>query len=367
MTLDSRAERARGYVVMAILYVHLLGTFLLSRPDPSIAPLTFIQIKLLAPHVSVFFLLAGMSAPRLGQRGLASVLSQSVMLLLLAAVSHAIGYWIGPFLHDRPDSWSAIMDGFLRPLVTGTGFSTFVAWFFIAFAFARLFAHLLQRDWRMFVVAVAGMAAIIWAGRKLGMPDNWLEWRTLPAATAFFLIGQRIPARWQVPAWLGVLSLFATLAIAWFNRPGILRDGPCLACNVQFVSQPMVGQFGSAPVFLVQELSFLLFLLWVTQPLPQIAWQRVPRLFGHNASAILLLHGWVIAALFPLLPPLFPEREQLWLFPVLLIGGVVAHAGMFLLFRPALERVLALCMVTARLIVEAPGRLVRPAKGAAKP
>lgn len=366
MTLDIRAEKARGYVLIAILYLHLLVTYVLTRGDPASAPIAFVQIKLLAPHVSVFFFLTGMGARGLGRRSLSSVLTQSLMLLLLAALSHAIGYWIGPFLHDPPVGLRATARDFLTPLVTGTGYATFVAWFFEVFALSRLIAYTFECGWRWFVPTVAILSLILWAGQRAGMPDNWLEWRNLPACTLFFLIGMRIPREWRVPHWLGALCLPATLAIAWFNRPGILHDGPCLACNIPFVSQPMVGQYGSAPIFLLQEFSFLLFLLWASQLLPDKPFNRIPRFFGLHATQLLLLHGWVIAGLFPFLRPIFPAQEHLWIFPLMLVGAAAFHAALFLITRPLLDKVLALCFALARMIVNVGTRPFAPSVQAAR-
>ena len=122
MTLDARAESARGYMLIGIFYIHLMIPFAQSRADPANAMAAFVQIKLLAPHIAVFFFLSGFGARHIGKRPFAAMASQSLMLLLLATLSHAVGYWIGPFWYDPPGSWTEAGRQFIKPIILGTGY-----------------------------------------------------------------------------------------------------------------------------------------------------------------------------------------------------------------------------------------------------
>lgn len=359
MTLDIRDETSRGYMLIGILYIHALIAFASTRADPAGATASFVQIKLLAPHVSVFFFLSGMGARNLGKRSFPSVVTQSLMLLLLASVSHAVGYWIGPFIQNPPQYWGGAVYGFAKPLVYATGYCTFIGWFFVVLAFARMLAYAFERSWVWFAGGVALFGLLVLASQTLRVPDNLYEWRNVPAATLFFLIGMRIPKSWRVPDALGAAALVTTLTLAWFNRPGLLSAGPCLDCDIMFVSQPMVGQFGSLPVFVVQEVAFLIFILWAGQLGLRLGLSRLPRYFGRHSVQLLLLHGWVMAALFPFVTPLLPQRESIWLMVAILILNPLLHAGLLRLLLPLIDRVLIFCMGAARWVMSLIDRVLR--------
>lgn len=354
MTLDPRIETARGYMLMGIFYVHLVICFAQTLSNPADAVSSFVQIKLLAPHVAVFFFLSGAGARYIGKRPFQPIAVQSLMLLILAAIMQVIGYAIGPLLHWPPATWSEVAQQMIKPILLGTGHTTFVAWFFIVLAIVRVLAWGIARGWRMGLIVTAVFTALIVLGNQAVETLNLFEWRNVPIALLFFWIGSRIPRQLNIPAWAGLSALVFTLVVTWLNRPGLLTQGPCLTCEIMYVSQPTIGQYRTAPVYIVQELLFLTFLLWATQRPTPFAFNGLARYFGRYSMQALVLHGLLLAGLLPFIMKLFPARPSALLFAVLLVGSILLHAALLRLLRPVLDRLLALCFAIARAICEPP-------------
>lgn len=317
---------ARGYLLIAVFYIHAMIGVSMHMGDQ--AWYSLLQLKLLAPNVSAFFFLSGMSAPALGKKGPASVLHLSVVLLLFAIVSHIVGFLILLGGIGYPSAWDAARELF-KPILLGTGYSSFVAWFFIVLAISRLFAYAFLRSRPAFILVVALSAGAIWIGQKLGAPDNIFEWRNWLTATLFLLIGTKLPDAKRIPDWAGVLALVISLSLALINRHGIFRIGPCLTCDLHFVSQPMIGQYGSIFVYVPQQLLFILFLLWAAQRSAPMLIGRVARFFGQASLAILLLHGWVLLTLYPGMLDGMPKVETPFLFVAILCSAIVVHALLY--------------------------------------
>lgn len=368
MMLDTTIDRARGYMLLGIIYMHAIFAFVSTREPAGVAA-AFVQIKLLAPHVSVFFLLSGMGARHIARRNFWQIARQSAALVLVAILSHVTGFALLAVLHGTGAGLEGSAWMLLGPVLLGTGYTTFVAWFFLALAMARMLTYLFYRSPLAFLGIAFSLAALILLEQRLGLADNIWEWRTWPAAFLFFLIGTRLPADLAIPAPVGLAAGAGAALLTWFNRPGLLIEGPCLACDVTFVSQPMVGEFGSIPVFVLQELLFFAFLIAMAQ-LKRPGWMTRPVQFvGRNSAQFLLLNGWVIVALYPWLLPLLPARESPALLVALFAGGALLH---WLLFR-LLRRPLNLLLVTSFQAVDQVGRLAQllrparePAGGSAK-
>lgn len=325
-------EVARGYLLISVFYIHAMIGVSMHMGDQ--AWYSLIQLKLMAPNVSAFFFLSGMAAPALGKKGPARVLHLSVVLFFFAIVSHAIGFLILLAGIGYPSTWDAARELF-KPILLGTGYSSFVAWFFIVLAMARLFAYAFLRSRPVFILAIAICTAAIWIGQKLGAPDNIFEWRNWLTATLFFLIGMKLPDAKRIPDWAGILALVASLSLALINRHGIFRIGPCLTCDLHFVSQPMIGQYGSIFVYVPQQLLFILFLLWAAHRSAHMLIGRVARFFGQASLAILLLHGWVLLTLYPGMLDGMPKAETPFLFVAILCSAIVVHALLYIwLIRP---------------------------------
>ncbi len=356
-----RGAVARGFLLIAVFYVHAMyGVFQSMGSDPGRAMAAGIQLKLLAPDVSAFFFLSGMAAPYFHRKGWAAALRPSITLLLLAALSHVVavgldmvidGVWYGP-------RWLA--HRMLKPIVVGTGYENYIAWFFVVLAFARLFAYVFLRSRRVFVAVVAIAAAACWGSLVIGLPDNLYEWRNWPTATLFFLIGMRVPATIRIPAPAGWAALAGTLVLAWIDRPLLLTEGPCLQCDPSFVAQPMIGQYGSLPVYVVQQLLFVAFLLWVADWARDKMPGRAASYFGSDSLSMLLLHGWVLVALYPAAARGLPGRESAFLFVSILSAAIVTHACLYFFLQPVLRWFGALAFRTSGWIMIVPTRLFPP-------
>lgn len=366
MLLNATTDRARGYMLLGIIYLHSLIAFASAR-EPEAIMASFVQIKLLSPHVSVFFLLSGIGARHIARRRFAHIARQSAALILLATFSHLTGVLLATALHGPGGGFDEWLRMLVEPVVLGTGYSTFVAWFFVSLAMARLFTFLLYRDRRLFALVAAAIAAALFAGWRLGLPDNLFEWRTWPSAILFFLIGTRIPPDLAIKRIYAVIAGLGTLALAWFNRPGLLFEGPCLACDVTFVSQPMVGQYGSIPVLMVQELLFLAFLLALARGSRPRALTRLPAFVGKYSAQFLLLNGWVMVALYPWLLPLLPAGDSPLLFLAIFAGGTALHVGLFRLLKRPLNLMLLKSFQTVDLVRDLGARFAGRGRASDRP
>lgn len=329
---------ARGYLLIAVFYVHALyGIWRWAGGDPGQAMMSGAQIKLLAPSVSAFFLLSGMAAPHMHRKGWTAALRPSLTLLILAALSHLVTVALDLALYPLWYGWKYFAIRLFRPIVWGTGYENFIAWFFVVLAFARVFAYALLRDWRVFALLAAAATGLVLLTQMLGLRDNIYEWRNWPTATLFFLIGMRIPPKLRIALPLGLAALVASLALAWINRPGLLAQGPCLTCELGFVAQPMVGQYGLLPVYLVQQLLFAAFLLSVAAFTRAMMPGRVAAYFGANSLAMLVLHGWVLATLYPLAARSLANGESVARFVAILSSVIVAHAFLYFCLQTPLR------------------------------
>lgn len=343
---------ARGFLLIAIFYVHALyGVFQSLGSDPVRAMMAGAQIKMLAPDVSAFFFLNGMAAPYLHRKGWLAAIKPSLTLLVLAAMSHIVATAINMALDGHFYSFAWFTHRMLKPIALGTGYENFVAWFLVVLAFARLFSYIFLRSLPLFLAIAIILAAAIWAGQSMGIPDNIYEWRNWPTATLFFLIGMRIPRDIRIGHTIGWAALAGSAALAWINRPSLLTEGICLSCDLGFVAQPMIGQYGSLPVYVAQQLLFILFILWVA------AWSRdkmpgrAAAYIGNDSLSVLLLHGWVLVLLYPAAGRSLPDRESLFLFVSILCSVLVVHALLYFLFQAQLRWFSALAFRIGNLLM----------------
>lgn len=356
-----RQAIARGYLLICVFYVHALyGVFHGLGSDPARAMLAGAQIKLLAPAVAAFFFLSGMAARNIHRKGWAAALKPSLTLLVLAALGHVIAVSLDIAVQQQWHGITWFARRLLKPLILGVGHANFISWFFVALAFARIFAYAFMRSWFIFLPLAALAAMAVLASRALELPDNLYEWRNWPIATLFFVLGMRTPRDWRVGILWGLLALPATIALAWLNRPGLYSGGPCLTCEIGFVAQPMVGQYGALPVYIVQQLLFIVFLLWAS------AWSlnkmpgRVAAYFGSDSLSMLLMHGWVLVTLYPLAARSLPPQESIFLFVSILSVGMTVHAALYFYLQPLLHRLSMLSFgISSRCIAAAEFLLAR--------
>lgn len=357
MFVGVREELARGYVLLGVLQIHSLIFFIGGGRPVDDFILSAIQVKLLAPQVAVFFFLNGMAVPKLGRKSARTIAVSSLMLVVLAAVSHVVGVALSEIIYGGAGSMRDLLREIFKPIVYGTGYCTFVAWFFVVLAAVRVLAYIFERNRMVFAAVAVALVGLVLLTQALHLPDNLYEWRNWPAALLFFLVGMRINKDWQVPAWLGAPALPVALLITWFNTPDVLQTGLCWDCNLGFVSQPMVGQYGFFPLYVAQVTAFLLFVLWIAQVSRPAFFIRIIWLLGLFSLHFLLLHGWVIVVFYPLLSRILPAHESVWTFFVLLVMNPVAHALLFFALKPLLDRILAGCFAVSRLVVDLIWRL----------
>lgn len=336
-----RGAVARGYLLIAVFYVHALyGVFQSMGANPAQAMAAGAQLKLLAPQISAFFFLSGMAAPHLNRKHWLAAIKPSIVLVILAALSHLGAIAFDLATTPRWYGWRWLAHIALKPIAVGTGYASFVAWFFVVLAAARLFAYLMLRARLVLILVLVVSGALIATADWRGWTDNFYEWRNWPTATLFFLIGMRVAIDRRIPTALGLLALPATLLVAWLNRPGLLAEGPCFTCELAFVAQPMVGQYGSFPVYVAEQLLFITFLLWVSGRTADTMPGRVAAFFGNESLAMLLMHGWVLTLLYFPAGRSLPGKESIFLFVSILATVIVVHGFLFFVFKGALRSVI---------------------------
>jgi hypothetical protein len=349
-----RNDIGRGILIVFVFYVHSLHALVGGAADPAMMPAAWLQLKILAPQVALFFLLAGMSSHRLHAKSLRSVLVRSLMLLFMAVLSHLIGAVLELLLYPSLHPWSGALRAVAGPILLGTGYATFVAWFFIVLATTRLLAWCFMRAPAWFWAAAAAIGAAGLAAGHLGLGDNLFEWRNLPVSVTLFLVGTRLSGDRPVRDVVALSGLLVACAIGLLVTPALLSRGPCLRCDLTFVAQPMIGAYGFLPAYLAQVAGGAAVLLWSAQRLQGTATGRVARFFGRSSLRFLLLHGWVITAIYPAaIILLLPSQENLLVFPAIMALNLAVHALLFILLRPALGSVVTACNRAAGRIVEA--------------
>ena len=341
-------EIGRGVLIVFVFYVHSLYALTGSTPDAQRFALAWFQLKVLAPQVAIFFLLAGMTSHSIAGRPLRVILARSLMLLLLAVVSHLVGAVLETLLYPGHFPWAGLPRRLAGPILYGTGYSTFVAWFFIVLAITRLLAWCFHHDRRIFLAGAVGIAAVGLGASRLGLPDNLFEWRNLPVAVTLFLLGMRIGSDRPVPHWAALAGLAGAMAIGLLVSPRLLEQGLCLRCDLTFVAQPMVGGYGVLPAYLLQLAGGSLALLGAAQWLCGTGLGRMAGFFGRSSLMFLLLHGWVITAFYPAATLVLPREENLLLYPAIMVFNLVLHAALFVPLRPLLAGTIALCGRIAR-------------------
>lgn len=342
----------KGYLLLGVFYIHALYGVSQSFGDPMLAPAAGIQIKLLAPNVAVFFFLNGMQSAYIGKKSLLAILRQSLMLLVIAALSHVVAMLIDQSINGTYTQVRPFAKALVRPIIMGTGYANYVAWFFVVLAAARIFAYAFVRSKGFFVALAVASAILIYTSHLLRLPFNVYEWRNWPVAVLFFLVGMRVRANVAIPHVVGLGALLLSFGSAWMNSPTLLSHGPCLRCSLPFVAQPMVGQYGFLPIYLVQEVAFITFLLWVSKVTTGYTAGRLATYFGRPSLQMLLLHGWVLVALYPAAAQGLPKQESLFLFISIISTIIIAHGFLYELLGRALDMFLAGCTRLSRTIVD---------------
>jgi fucose 4-O-acetylase-like acetyltransferase len=350
---DQPVEIARGVLLLGVFHIHVLHWLVGHVADAGVAGLAWLQIKLLTPHVVLFFALSGMTSTTLADKNVALVVQRSLMLILVAAFSHVIGVLIHYALwrpwRDGIDPWAEL----LQPVVLGTGYANFIGWFFVVLAVVRVLAFLLSRDWRAFILVAALFVAAILACKRLGLPDNLYEWRHWPAALLMFLLGTRL-TRWRrVPHWIGLPAAIAGLALPLANRPGLWAEGLCLRCDPQFVAQSMVGGWGFLPLYAAQEVLAVIGLLWLAGVLAQTPLAHVLAWVGRRSLPLLVLHGWVILATYGLAAYIAAPALGAWLFLAVFAANTLLHVLLYQLLAKPLGIFFTACSATSRRLVAA--------------
>jgi peptidoglycan/LPS O-acetylase OafA/YrhL len=348
---DLRLDIARGVMMLGVLHVHVLIALRPHTPDHGTLTILWAQVKLMAPQVALFFALAGMTGQSLSDRSLRHVASRSLMLVLVAAVSHVGGVAIQYGLWTSPTSAYGLARDIAKPLIYGSGHWTFVTWFLIVLAVAKLLAHAAGSSLRAFVVTTAVAAAAVALAHSLDLTDNLYEWRHWPAAVVLLMLGARIPAQWHIPHAAGATALLAGMALTAINRPLLLSEGICVTCNPEFVATTRFDELGVLPVYVLQEMLCMAGLLWMAQVFSATPLARPLAWLGRNSLTLLVIHGWMILSAYGLLRWIWPGSGGAWLFVVVFVVNVALHAVVLAVLRKPLDRMVLACSAVSRRIV----------------
>jgi hypothetical protein len=348
---DQTVEIARGILLLGVFHIHALHALTDHLGDGSASRLAWLQIKLLSPHVVLFFALSGMTSAALATKTFAIVANRSLMLMLVAALSHAIGVLIQYALWKPWQSTMDVLTELIGPVIAGTEYVNFIAWFFVVLAVVRVLAFLLSWNWRVFVLVAAVAAAAIVVSRRLGLPDNLYEWRNWPAALLFFVLGTKIAIGWRVPHWAGLPATLGGLLLPLLNRPALWTDGLCLRCDPQFVAQPTVGGYGFVPLFFTQELLAVFGLLWLAGLLTATPVAHALAWVGRRSLQLLVLHGWVILSSYWLAAYIALPSAGAWLFLAVFAANTLLHVVLYNLLAKPLGAFFLACSAGSRKLV----------------
>jgi fucose 4-O-acetylase-like acetyltransferase len=345
---------ARGMLLLGVLHIHALHWLIGQLAEADDARLAGLQIKLLTPHVVLFFALSGLTSTALADKRFAIVAQRSLMLLLLAAFSHLIGVLIQYMLwkpwREGIELWAEV----LRPIVVSTGYANVIGWFFVVLAVVRMLAFVWSWNWRAFAPVVVLAAGAIVASQRLGLPDNLYEWRHWPAALLMFMLGTRLARARRIPHWIGVPAAVGGLVLPLFNRPALWAEGWCLRCEPQFVAQPIVGGYGFWPLYAAQEVLAVIGLVWLAALLARtpllagaLAW------VGRRSLPLLVLHGWVILSAYGLLAFINVPSVGAWLFVAIFVANTLLHVVLYKLLARPLGMFFSACSMVSRKLVAA--------------
>lgn len=353
---NARNEAARGYLLLGVFFIHCLYDATYFMTDWRQAPVSFALIKILSPLISIYFFLSGLSMQGIGKKSLRSLLPQSLMLIFVSWVSEGLAIIIRNLLYGGYGYGIQFIKAALKPIVYGTGGCNYITWFFTVLAVARILAWIFERNKIYFVLTWMVIAGLILAAKHLHLPDNIYEWREWPAATLFIVIGMKFPKDWKVPRAVGLGALVGSVLLLWFNVPDIWTTRPCLTCNMLFAAAPSVGGFGSLPVFIAGVFLNFLFVLWAAQdPYPAVI-GKVGRYFGRPSLQFLLLHGWVLVTIEPIIASYFPLHEKIPENLILVLGLLIfipaIHAVIFNYSEGFLNRVLNVCFKYGRSVTD---------------
>lgn len=327
-----RQEIGRGILLLLVFYVHALLALVDHLGGPQAAPIEWFQNRLLAAQVALFFVLAGQTATRIGRQPFRTILCRSLALLILAAVSHIPAVVLFDLWGYERLTFGQFLSDLLKPILLGTGYYTAVPWFFVVLALTRLLVYALVSHTARFVISLLAVAAVAWAGGRLGLTDNLYEWRNLPVALPLFLLGMHLPKGWSPPRWMMVTSLIGLPVTAFANSPGTFH-WPCFNCDRLFVQQPLVGEMGLPPL-LYLSLGFGYCLLAYMSAALVGSWLgRAIRPFGRNSLYLLLMHGWVIVTIYPFAAQFLPHHEQWFMCIGLALILPPAHWLLFIMLR----------------------------------
>jgi hypothetical protein len=348
-------EIARGVVLVIVFHAHVLYAL---GSDTRMTG-AWLQLKIVAPAVALFFLLSGMSSQRIASKRLANVAVHSLFLQLLAVISHLIGVLLLAIFDGQFASPRSFAVGLLKPIVYGTGYSSFVAWFFTVLAATRLIVYGLYRHRAPTLLLLLAFGVALYGAQVLGRPDNLYEWRNYPASVFLFWVGTKLPLRFKVPHWLGLSALPAAVAVSLVNKPSFPERGFCFECDSDFVAQPMVGEYGYLPAYAIYIVLGFLFLQWLSAVLTATSAGRAFKFFGKSSLQILLLHGWVLLTLYGPLLARLPRWNEPWFYLVIAAANMAVHASLYLLLRRPLNAVLRFGFALARRSVTVVGRVAR--------
>jgi hypothetical protein len=351
LNFNARNETTRGYLLVLVFFIHGLYDYTYSINSWTDAPIAFAFIKFLAPQVSLYFFLSGMSVRAIGKKSFRAVLPQSLMLIFLAWVSEGLGIIPDELLYNNDGTGLTFIKALVKPMIYGTGGCTYVTWFFTVLAVGRILVWIFEKSKIYFALSWLVIVGMILAAKHLHLPDNLYEWRNWPIATLFMVIGMKFPKDWRVPPAIGLSAFVAGLALTWFNVPGIWHAAPCLTCHVDFVSQPMVGSYGSLPVFILEQLCLFLALLCWAQAPPAIS-IKIGRYFGRSSLKFLLLHGWLIVTVMPIIGFFLPHKGNLLILVAIFVLNPWVHVGFFYLTESYLNRVVAFCFKSGRAVAD---------------
>lgn len=344
---DPVFDIARGLGILLVLYGHALEMFVYARSDHAVLGPAFAQWRAIYSfHMPLFFLVSGAVNTSIGRKPLAQVVAGSLSLIVLAWLTHFLGWAVQLALHPEMLHMASgkLLREMLRPAFKLTHFSTVVVWFLVALAAVRLLFAIALRH-RRAVPLVLLLAAGLWilsAGRSVTI----LQCQTWLPGLAFFALGYWMNQRRSLPAgWLALPLAAVTLLLVPLN--GGCSFAPFGDCPLSlrwpgfpldaFAVSMANGDYGFVPLFYATALAGSLAVLSLSSLLARAAPLGKPLArLGRNSLDLFLVNGFVLAFLNPVLARV-PLSALGRFDPAILVGTTVSLNFLLLLAsRPLL-------------------------------
>ena len=302
--------------MLLVILGHSLQLFVLNRPDGVCNEEAFQLWKAIYSfHMPAFYFVSGILFSLRPAKTLPTALKKSLALLFFCIAAQLIAFPLCRLIY-APQAVSHLEEikQALRPVLFGDGYILTVTWFLTSLALVELLAwfYLRGKTWSKMVVLL-----IVLAGFYLGLTHPVYQCQTWAPGLLFYLLGsQAVAARRFVP-FRGRLSFSLMAAVSalvvgityslnrgnemfrWHFAAGEIADRTFAVLMIN-------GKYGFIPLFLLTALAGIAMLTFTALAIKDTLASRLLGWIGQSTLALLILNGFVLAAVEPRLALVLP-------------------------------------------------------------